>query len=859
MTHAPRRMSLLAASLLAACGQPTRPPATPPAPTPEPAPRAPTPPVDPPVARHAAPTCPFTPYTMPADPDAPHDGVEGMARRAKPEHGDRCETADSNLARVEKAILATPAPAPVKRADKPWDGRAKPKFTPDIDRRLALTADEHAHLARDHFVVLDRFTGSYGNLFHEVYQSELPIYVSIDAVLHAVYLGNDNLMGDLEDAHLAPRLAQLLDNLACALPAAASAYPADTARDLDLYVAVARALLRGTAPQSMFGDPAVEAEAQRLIAAATAAAEMTKVSLFGRDRVIDFTAYTPRGHYAATDARKQFFRAEMWLSRLELNLVSRSSRSSQPGASPDPRETPREDVLALALADLVERAGATADVAALDRAWGVLAGYREDVSIAELAKLRAQAQITSLTAPDAADRLRAAIGDRYQRTARLHYMPEGSPILPAIATLLGPRVVPDAQATRPLVHDEVANREILHAADLGYALGHDRALVYLAEDRKAFPTLDAQLAKARAIVTTAHRGDDLYSAWLDAVVGLAKPETGTLPSYAALPAYADRRLESALVGYGQIKHNYVLAVGESYFAGGCEIPDGYVEPASATYDHLLDYAHRGAALWPTLDPKDTTGGRAYFERLGTLLGTLRAIQLQELAGRPLTEDQRAFLSMVVEMAPGTTGGPPTYTGWWFDLFRRRELDGLAPPDFIASFFTGGKIAYLGATQPRLGVFVVDTGGAPRLAVGPVARGYEYQGPVAKRVADADARELPEAERSSPWAATYAVKPVGVEPKLHVSWTPGSGIELAAPAALGTITIDVLDHHRRPIKTIRRDVKAGKTVIDPKLTRKQTERAEGLHFRIGTFDAWEEVGVVESAVYASFGGYTGSDE
>src|SRR4029077_20876676 len=113
-----------------------------------------------------------------------------------------------------------------------------------------------------------------------------------------------------------------------------------------------------------------------LVAHAVAADEMQTVNLFGRARMIDFTAYTPVSHYAATDARKRYYRAAMWLSRLELNLVSRSSRSSQPGDTPHRRETPREEEDALALADLVERAGQSPALAKLDAAWALLAGRR---------------------------------------------------------------------------------------------------------------------------------------------------------------------------------------------------------------------------------------------------------------------------------------------------------------------------------------------------------------------------------------------------------------------------------------------------------------------------------------------------
>jgi hypothetical protein len=846
-----KRLSVVLCAIAAGCGDRTPPPAPAPIVHDEAAQ----------VPHHAAPSCPLAPaLAAGSDGDATElreDGINGETRLAKPAHGGTCEVADSNLERVERTILGDATERkPV--GSHAWNHKAPPQFDALVDHRLVLDAAERTLLARNGFVVPARLTfDNYATAFHEIYQSQLPVYVSVDAIFQAIYAGNDSLIQDLEDRELAPKLAALLDQLACALPSAAVEYPADATRDLDLYVAVARALLRGDAPISMFGDPEVETAAAAIVKQAVAAQEMTTVSLFGRERVVDFTAYTPRSHYAVGDARQRYFRASMWLSRLELNLVSRSSRSSQPGTVPDPSETPREDVDALALADLVDRAHQLAQLGELDTAWALFAGRREDVSIAQLVALRDAAGIAKLTDPDAAAKLRLAIGDKFQRTARLHYMPEGSKILPAIATFLGPRVVPDAAATRPLVNGEVPDREVLTAADMAYVLGHDRARDYLADDRKRFPTLDHQLDVARKIAASTPRGtDDLYSAWLDAIAGLANHPTGT-PSFMQTPAYADLRLDSALAAFGQLKHNFVLIAGESYFEGGCEIPDGYVEPAPATYDALLAYADRGKRAMTILDRDDALGARSYFDRLANVLAVLRRIQSDELADRELTSDERGFLSMVAEMEPGTTGGPPSYTGWWFDMFRLRELDGLARPDFIASFFTGGKISYVGATAPRLGVFVIDTGGAPRLAVGPVARAYEYRGDVAHRLDDDAGRALVDADRLAPWAASYTA-PTPAEPDLALRWEPGDGkgITVAAVVAQGRVTIEMYDHHRQRIATATRNVGPGVTKFPLKAPHGRD--VEGLHLRAGDFNGWYDLGEVESMVDEKLGSFRGTD-
>jgi hypothetical protein len=191
------------------------------------------------------------------------------------------------------------------------------------------------------------------------------------------------------------------------------------------------------------------------------------------------------------------------------------------------------------------------------------------------------------------------------------------------------------------------------------------------------------------------------------------------------------------------------------------------------------------------------------------------------------------------------------------MFRHRELDGLAPADFIASYFTGDAIAYVGATAPSLGVFVVDTGGPPRLMVGPVARAYEYEGPVAHRLDDAAGKALAEADRKAPWAASYRLA-APAEPRLSLRWWPlndTKDVVVETAAALGPVTIELYDHHRTGLTSMTKDVKPGKTLFAVKHTR----NVEGVHLHVGDYDGWYDLGVVEPGIEVTLGGAAKADE
>lgn len=771
------------------------------------------------------------------------------------------------------AGLAASAPATAGAA-RAWDRKTKPAYRELVGSALAITAAEEAQLARDGFVVPERLAyDDYTAAYYDIHRGQLPVYVSADSIMHAVYMSHDYLLQRIELSQLAPKLDRVLAAMHCALSAHADRWPTQVARDVDVYLTVARQLL---APPSDPDDgsvmitgelgPETDAIAKPIVDAILAAGPKTTVVLFGRERALDPSAFTPRGHYADGGQLEQYFRGAMWVSRIEMNLVSRDNRSSHPGYAPERAETPEEALVALALAELATTTNSLGDIAALDRAWTSFAGRREDISFAKLGELRKAANIVSLTEADAPQRLRAVIGNSFQRTVNVH--PNAAvPKLAAIATLIGPRITTDLAP----VHALLGERGDVHRpVELGFMLGHDRAATYAARD----PETAARMTAARTDLDTALAGktDDLYTAWLGAIRALAVVPAGAKPAFMDTPAYADLRLDGAIAAFGQLRHNHVLVGAQEYEEGGCEIPDGYVEPAVATYRALIDYATRGKAMFAALDPQDASGGAAYFTRLEKLMRVLVALANEELANRPLSADAKRFLAMIVEQRvieqqTYTASFPKAlYNGWYLDLFPSEE-SALHPASFMADYATFDRdghrgIHYLGAKGPRLGLFVVDTGGAPRLMVGPVAHAMVHTGPLDTRLTDDAAPALPGAE---PWAASYVVKAQKAPafeisylrdasrtmrrngprspdldeesapaPKTPAPKPPQTGvIHIVAKAAQGAITIDLLDHHFVKLGTVSGTIVDGTTDLKvPKLE----VPVEALRVKVGT---WHE--------------------
>ncbi|MEZ4222229.1 MAG: DUF3160 domain-containing protein [Polyangiaceae bacterium] len=744
-----------------------------------------------------------------------------------------CEAAEDTLARAAKEVLAQTASPRV--ASHPWNRQQAPEHLKRLRERYALTAAELALLNKNGFVVADRLEQpGFTRAFHDIHQSQLPVYVSADAIFHAVFRGHERIVASVE-TDLAERLQHTLGKMRAALPGAASALPREVAEDLDVYLTVAQSLIDDEYRPSQLGQDAV---AKPLVGdAQSASGGMKQVTLFGRPRIIDFSQFAPRSYYAsyADGALKPYFRAAMWLSRLEFNLVSRASRSSQPGFTPNPAETPREAVVAMALAQLAKQAGVMDDVKLLDDAWLAVAGKREDVSVQQLLALQQKARVTKLTIPDSADALRKAIGSDFQRTGRVHYMPQGSWPLPTIATFLGPRILPDTVALTHVVHADVDSRDTPHFGDIGFLLGHERANRYLQRDFAHFTTLKAKLEQGRSTLSQ-EVAPGMFGAWLEAARRLSIEPTGQVASFTKTDAFRDARLASAIAAYGQLRHGAVLMAGEPYSEGGCEIPDGYVDPVPDVYAMLREYAKRGRDFATRVGNTDAV---QHFDRVSGVMSVLQRIAEHELAGQALSDAEKRWLAMIVEITPPSSDSPGSYDGWYFDLFP--DIDSAFEQEaFVADWFTGantGAVMSVAARPPRLGLFVVDVNGPPRVFVGPMASPFEHRGSVRRRLTDADVAKVK--QRNAPWEASYVAKaphaPALQVVSLGVETNGDRAVQALGIASSKEGVIELLNHHREVMASAR--IPAHGTFSLVKVAIPGDETPERVRVRVGDY-SWE---------------------
>lgn len=615
---------------------------------------------------------------------------------------------------------------------------------------LALAPDEKASLAERGFVISDRHRfPSFAYGLAAVYAEDLPLYVTADAILDAVHRSYDDALRWIEMDALLGDLGALLGATRARLAAGgASGFDASVRADADLYLAVAAALLSGSAAPPVAGaDPAAIAS---LVSAAQAHAGTATVSLFGLPRDVDFSQFTPRGHYTDTPELGRYFQAMMWLGRTELRILE---------TKPDGTQAFRRRQLegAFALRDLFEPASRAA-YQRIDDTVSAFVGEHDSMTLPELDALLSDlgiADASGLSAIDDATLAKTVIDHGYgqQRIAsQLIVNGIGGTTFPLNASFLlfGQRFVVDSYVFSNLVYDRVGGGDVLrmmpNPLDVAYAaLANDQAVQLLDGDLRAHPY--APDLEAMRLLVDAHGEDywseNLYDLWLASLralspvaADLAKPQTSGLPTVATTEAWGRRLVSTQLGSWAELRHDTILYAKQSYTSGAsCSFPDAFVDPYPAFWARLVAFADRGRTLVAGLDVSNATSSLkssldGWFASLHDTAAMLQSMAQAERDGADLTPAQLAFINQAVHVQPMCDGAEAD--GWYAKLL----LDRFGMTKFdptIADVHTQptdengtpvGKVLHVGTGSPRLLVATIDRCGTPSAYVGMVLPYFE---------------------------------------------------------------------------------------------------------------------------------------
>ncbi len=674
-----------------------------------------------------------------------------------------------------------------KGTQPPTDLRVYHYFD-SIKTRLKLTDDELELLKQNHFVVSGRFNlDGFGKAFHIIYGQDLPVFISTDAILHALHVSYDQILSAVETSILKPNLTDFLEALYDRIPTLKAQYDtcaalANSLKDVDLYVTIAYSLIKGQKLDAHFAD---QKEVDQIWQAIQDEQPLT-LSLFAQhERSVDFSQFKVRGHYD-TDELRDYFKAMMWLGRIDFYLTA-------PPENPWEYPWSEEDIKrmnwdAFLLNELIELAQVRSLLQQNDAIITFLVGEADNLTPDEY-----KALLDSLDVSDACQWLNEAAYEDYQH-ALLHYPGADQKILsqimmtnpfsstpdtlPVSFKLMGQRFIIDSYIFFNVVYDRVVFngqkiwRPLPDPLDALFVLGNDDAL-YLLKDELQRYKYASQLNALRYLVDAydASFWDvSLYNVWLNSIRALNPPEsTDHLPLFMKTAAWRQCKLNTQLASWAQLRHDNLLYAKQSYTgATGCSFPYSFVEPVPQFFKSLSRFAEKARNYFEAF-PDDTYEMWAihrYFPRFKQVMDSLAVIAQKELDGITLDSTERKWLrEMLFE---GEQSGEPPYTGWYsalyFDPFKAAESDytiadvHTQPTDEVGN--PVGHVLHVGTGMINLGVFLAKTTypGQPQVAfVGPTMSYYDTVTSDFVRLTDEDWKERVESNqlpRRPDWVHIY---------------------------------------------------------------------------------------------------------
>jgi hypothetical protein len=609
---------------------------------------------------------------------------------------------------------------------------------------LALNAKELEKLGQQGFVIAPRH--AFPNMayaYKTIYALDLPVFVSLDAILETVHLSYDAILKELELSYLTGELQTLLTEARARLQSGVVTN-ARTARDLDVYLTVALSLLRDRPAQPASGADA--AEIAKIVSAAREASGIIGIELFGARRELDFSQFEPRGHYEDLPELQRYFRASMWLGRTDLRLIE-----TLPDGSQVFRRRQLEAVLALRA--LVEGPARVA-FDHIDQVISAWVGEHDYMQLREVDALIADLGGTQLDGWSDQQLAQTIIEKGYgaQRIASqvIFKSPAAAqqtlPLDRSFA-LLGQRYTADSHVFSNVVYDRVLVpdtpwRLLPNPLDAAYAaIANDAALPLLQPELEQY-RYAPDLARMRTLID-AHGEDywsaNLYNLWLSSLRAmspgpeLADPATRGLPLVAGSDAWQRRLLNTQLASWAELRHDTILYVKQSYTSGdACEFPDGYVDPYPQAFERLRLYALKGqeaTALLPAGAAQSFSWRvKTHFQELALVATTLREMAEHQRSGEPFTAEQLAFLNDAVRSQSIGCGGPESYQGWYGRLLFDKTEEEMDPT--IADVHTdpGGdrppQVLHVATGLPRLMIVTANTCEGARAYAGVVSSYHE---------------------------------------------------------------------------------------------------------------------------------------
>jgi hypothetical protein len=665
------------------------------------------------------------------------------------------------------------------------------QYFDSIAIKYNLTDAEKSAIRQNGFMVSERLSEpAFGKAFLDIFQKDLPVFVSTDAVLHAFHRSYDRILKDIEVGVIIDSLTSMLRKMQSGLSFLDSKYSTNNSmqqmlQDVDVYTTVACHLMGiQTAPYY----PANASKINDLISLINSAAGIGNYSLFTTEPVLyDWSQFKPRGHYDdnSLPVLASYFRTMMWFGRIEIYLLMPNALN-EASTETQYADISRETIDAMLIKELYDETHINTTYHYIESILKLFVGDQDNVTIDNLDYLKNSVNLSN--ASDLLDSLKLitfqdtlrnqAFANQLILSQLLTHNPlKPDSIIPASAFLLfGQRFVIDSYITSQVVYDRTSSCRLMPSMlDPMFALGNDASAQLLKSELDTY-SYSGNLASLRYLINS--YGTDfwqgsMYNLWLNSIRTLNPPlARNILPPFMQTGAFWQEKLNTQLSSWTQLRHDNLLYAKQSYTAmTACSFPFTYIEPFPDFYRSIKLIAQRGLEKFDSLNiisPRNMhikSIIHFYFDYLYTVCDTLISISEKELNHQPFTDAEISFLRRVVYNQDHESGSLP-YDGWYarmfYDYVEAGSVGFLTPDNLVADVHTvptdcsGNQVGWVkevGTGPINLGVFVAQQPNGQSMAfIGPVMSFYEYTTTNFQRLTDQE------------WNDTYLAS------SLRPSWT-----------------------------------------------------------------------------------------
>ena len=666
-------------------------------------------------------------------------------------------------------------------------------------RQFHLSNEAVELLKENGFVVTPAYYKEISDVYLECKDTNQPIFITTDAILHTGHIFFDYLLRILEVEKLYDSAVELTDRmLELSIKQFREAHTENVKEAARLNIGFFAVAKRQFDPEYQIGyelEELVEQECENI--KNHKGLEFRELLTYVKTPSIyltpyayeDYSQYIPRGHYTRNEKLESYFKAMMWYGRIDFKL---RPALEEPAITYGKKMT----LQAILMADALLR-----DENAF-KLWKMIyeptvyfVGKTDDLYVDDYIKLIKEIFSSNESV------------DKYNNQERLAEFIDGAIQLRAPKILsdlafaedgdfrvstqgfrfMGQRFIPDSYMFQELVFGVKDEKIIMQytgdkkpftmeiipnigpvrafprGLDICAVLGSKRALEILeTEGDTEYTEYYNQLNNLKeefSLKTIEEWKQNLYWRWLYALLPLLKEgKDANLPSFIQSPAWVDKELQTVLGSWTELRHDTILYAKQSYTVAGKGMPPepkltyGYVEPYPKVYARLeemmRDLRNNLIALDLAIE-----GIPEKIKEFEELLDKLKIISEKEISNTPLDNEEYELIWNIGSRLASLKEFPS-------QILEKITSDTDEKMEIVADVHTDvntGQVLEEGVGTPFNIYVIIDSARGTRIYRGAVFSYYEFKHPMEDRLTDEKWQELGE-NRERPnqpdWVRTF---------------------------------------------------------------------------------------------------------